>query len=851
MVTFGDSGIAQNVQTDLGVTDSVTLGDLRHFTGTTLNIGTVNTALPVTGTLAGMQYLQALPQTAKVSLYMTYPSANLDLSPLMPVHFSQLSLMIHDMGQVNLAPLKQVDPSDISLLQIYGSTRSDLQDYQQNANGLTNAQLAQLGPWLTAINEAGHNTTFNFNDNSLTDFSPLKNFTKPAIVTGLGQRVNLNAMPVNFVVGQPGVFTATPLTGLQGEDLTSHYQSTWNNYPTQTTMAQSQELFLTPVSGHEFKIATAYPTIPDANWFAYGLRGYYHFETTADYPNFIMLTYPNGVTFNYDVMVYQPANWLPAPEVYVRYLDGNTGQALRTATVTYGTNIGDSYNLSQQAQLANYQLDTTRSAPLTGTYTQDPQYLTMTYTPEVAGGITVNYLDEAGHAIAPATQLTGNVGTAYTATPATVAGYTAGAPLMGSLPVSGTLPLAAGEISYSYTPNTLTRTIQYLDTTTGQVLKTQTVTGPYLSTANYQPTTQLDQYLADGYRLVANPYSATAAFTTPEPTATYQIELAHQLTTLTPTTPDLPSDVDLTHTVIRTIQYQDLFGETLAPSTQQAVTFTRTATRDDVTGTLTYTPWQAVGTSDFAAQPVPEIDGYLPEMTTVPAVAAITATSPDVTTTAWYQGIPESAPQEPQEPQGTPTTPSTQPTQPTTDTTTTPTAPSTQPTIDTTTTPTTTPTQPTLGQVIVITVGPEGTPLRPVQTLQGPLTTPYQITAPKLAGYRLTSPTTITGTYTATPKTVRLVYAANATGSTTAVSQSPTAATSTTTSTATEPATGTAATQAKTLTATPTAERLTPQSPRLPQTAEHRSTTSRWGWLLLGLTGLLASVKGWFRRVKD
>ena len=849
MVTFGDSGIAQNVQTDLGVTGSVTLGDLRHFTGTTLNIGTVNTALPVTGTLAGMQYLQALPQTSKVSLYMTYPSANLDLSPLMPVHFSQLSLMIHDMGQVNLAPLKQVDPSDISLLQIYGSTRSDLQDYQQNANGLTNAQLAQLGPWLTAIDEAGHNTTFNFNDNSLTDFSPLKSFTKPALVTGLGQRVNLNATPVNFVVGQPGVFTATPLTGLQGEDLTSHYQSTWNNYPTQTTMAQSQELFLTPVSGHEFKIATAYPTIPDANWFAYGLRGYYHFETTADYPNFIMLTYPNGVTFNYDVMVYQPANWLPAPEVYVRYLDGNTGQALRTATVTYGTNIGDSYNLSQQAQLSNYQLDTTRSAPLTGTYTQDPQYLTMTYTPEVAGGITVNYLDAAGHAIAPATQLTGNVGTAYTATPATVAGYTAGAPLTGSLPVSGTLPLAAGEINYSYTPNTLTRTIQYLDTTTGQVLKTQTVTGPYLSTADYQPTTQLDQYLAEGYRLVANPYSATAAFTTPEPTATYQIELAHQLTTLTPTTPDLPSDVDLTHTVTRTIQYQDLFGETLAPSTQQTVTFTRTATRDDVTGALTYTPWQAVGASDFAAQPVPAIDGYLPEMTTVPAVAAITATSPDVTTTAWYQGIPESAPQEPQEPQGTPTTPSTQPT---TDTTTTPSPSVTSPVPSTpSTVPTTTPTRPTLGQVIVITVGPEGTPLRPVQTLQGPLATPYQITAPKLAGYRLTGPTTITGTYTATPKTVRLIYAASATESTTSISQSPTVPTLTKTSTATAPATGTTAAPAKTLTATSTAERLTPQSPRLPQTAEHRSATSRWGWLLLGLTGLLASVKGWFRRVKD
>ncbi|RRK11586.1 LPXTG cell wall anchor domain-containing protein [Lactiplantibacillus garii] len=638
VVTFGDAGIQAAVAGDLGVTGPVTLGAIRNFSGPFLNIGTTK-PLAVTGTLAGMQYLQALPASATIQFWTTYAKPNVDLTPLENDEFSQLSLQMYDMAQANLQPLTLIDPSAITSLQLVGSITGDMRDYQNNADGMTNAQLAELGPWLTNIDNTsiGANLNFNLSNNSLTDFSPLSGFANDALFVALGQRVNDAAKPVNLVVGQPAVFTALPLVGMNGESLTSHYQATLSGSPTQSSLAvHPAEPDLTSLGNGRFQIATAYPTIPNANWFAYGLRGYYDFTSADQFAtNFIQLTYPSGVNFQYDVMVYQPANWLPAPELNVRYVDATTQQAIQPANLIRGTTIGSTYDLAPQTKIAGYVFDPQQSSPTTGTYTQDPQALTLTFSRQPAGGITVSYETTAGQKLAPDTVLSGTVGQPYQSQPLTITGYTYQRVATTSLPASGTLPLAAGTVTYLYTANQLTRIVRYVDVTTNQVLTVDQVTGPYMGTTTLDVTPTITKYTAAGYRVVTNGVPAAAAFDDPAPTVTYQVALAHQLKTLTATTPNLPANVVLTAQATRTIRYQSTDGTALVAPTVQTVAFTRQAVRDQVTGNVTYGSWVVGSPSNFMAVTSPDIRGYRADRAVVPASEPLNMPTvmPDVTVT--------------------------------------------------------------------------------------------------------------------------------------------------------------------------------------------------------------------------
>lgn len=703
VVTFGDSGIEAAVQSDLGITGPITVGDIRNFNKATLDIGTAYNELTVTGTLAGMQYLQYLPKTTLISLWTNFANANIDLTPLTSLHFSVISVNISDMSAADLTPLLQIDPSQISQVNLISSIAGV--QYQKNPLGMTNAQLAMLAPWLAKIDSTdvlngGQPKYFDFSDGALTDFSPLKDFTKPVTIAAGGQSVTVGQV-VNFVTGQPGTFTAIPLTGVDGENLTSKFENTWNG--TDISKTAATETALVSLGNGEFEIPTAYAATNGANWFAYGFRGMpYSNGNPADY---LMINYSNGVQLEYDIMVYQAANWETAPSISASFTDEN-GQTIAPAINETSAEIGDKFDLSQQATIPGYTLLTDYSSATTGTYTENPQYLEFRYEadPVVAGGLTIQYLDPDGDPIVAPESISGDVGTSYTSTPATIGNYVFEQVASDSAPVSGTLPLAKGTITYEYAPVTVERIINYVDGITGKNIGSTTITVPYEGSIPDPTTAAIAGYVAKGYQLAKNGFPTDgSAFSSATPIKSYLVQFTHQDVTLKPGD-TLPADVSLTRAVNQTINFNYADGQTAAPSVTRQVQFTRNAVQDKVTGAVQYTAWQPTGTAGFAVFDVPELAGYQANMAQIAAVP-VTATSADLTHDIIYT--------------------------------------------------------PKAGRVTVDYYLAHSTKaIQPSTELSGQVATAYHVTAPAVPGYHLVAnePTTASGSYTTPDETVAFYY---------------------------------------------------------------------------------------------
>ncbi|MDQ7938242.1 MucBP domain-containing protein [Lactiplantibacillus sp. WILCCON 0030] len=532
------------------------------------------------------------------------------------------------MSEANLEPLTQIDPSTISFVNLASVFRGG--GYQHNPNGLTNAQLAQLAPWLTAIdNNDLTSKRMDFSDGSLTDLSSLRDFKKPVYIIVGGQSIDVS-QPVPMVIGQPADFTATPLTGIEGENLTSRYATTWSGSEVTATQLMKQTPLVSLGNG-EFEIPTVYN---NGNWFSYGLHGVPY--TAANSTGYIGITYPDGVQFVYDVMVYQAVNWEIAPSVTLNFVD-QADQPIATAMTKTSPKIGDSYDFSNLARVAGYTFLPKASSTTTGHYMQAPQTLSFVFEKAVpAGGITVNYVDPDGKIIAPATMIKGNVGDPYTTTPATVAHYTYRQVLPTSTPATGTLALAAGTVTYEYVPDAVNRIINYVDTTTGKTLTSTTLTGAYQSAAQNPTLAAIQGYEAAGYRLVSNDFPATGSvFDSATLTKTYTVALAHRIDQLK-VGDTLPTGMSLSHPVTRTITYHYADGQTAAPSVTQQVMFTRTATIDRVTAATTYSNWTAMGAASLPAVPSPMITGYQPDLAQINTMP-VTATSADSTETVVYR----------------------------------------------------------------------------------------------------------------------------------------------------------------------------------------------------------------------
>ncbi|WP_125768534.1 MucBP domain-containing protein [Lapidilactobacillus wuchangensis] len=384
-VQFADANLAAVVAKAFGVTpDALTPNVVKNYTGL-VNIYQP-TPIPITS-LKGLEVLQNLASknaiflTVKISV-PAQAGSSYDFSPLAKINFDQLSLSTPNWGLMTDASLQELmsvtDASRLSYIELDGGNGQD-GTYQQNPNGLTNRQLALLGPWLVTIANNGHATPVNeigLADNCLTDFSPLKGITQPVSIFAVGQ-VYRNLNKINAVMQQPLVFTANELVGPDGVqiDHTPNYSFNTNASHTLATINY--------LGNGQYQIPEAYPfTNQMSGYLTYGQQGYLRNPAGAG-TAFIQITYPNKVQFTYDGMIYRAVNWLAHPEVTVNFVNSATGEAIQ-APLQLGTDmkIGDKFDLTTAAKISDFTLDTEKSGSLTGTYQQDPQTVDLYYTRE-------------------------------------------------------------------------------------------------------------------------------------------------------------------------------------------------------------------------------------------------------------------------------------------------------------------------------------------------------------------------------------------------------------------------------------------------------------------------------------
>ena len=273
------------------------------------------------------------------------------------------------------------------------------------------------------------------------------------------------------------------------------------------------------------------------------------------------------------------------------------------------------YQYQNGSQAAN---PVTNSVTFTRTATKD----------NVTGRVTYTAWTSTGNAEYPAV------------TSPTITGYTASQTQVAVSPVAATD--SNSTVTVTYTPNQEKATVTFIDDTTGKTLSTETLTGAYNTDSNYNPQATIDSYEKQGYQLVSDDYPTNGAvFGKDGVVQNYQVHLKEATETFTPSNSD---GLDLKHTVTQTIHYVYSNGKQAAPDATASITFNRTATKDEVTGAITYTPWTVASSSDdFPAVKSPTITGYTPSATASTAVNNVTESTPDNVQTITYTPNKETA----------------------------------------------------------------------------------------------------------------------------------------------------------------------------------------------------------------
>lgn len=185
--------------------------------------------------------------------------------------------------------------------------------------------------------------------------------------------------------------------------------------------------------------------------------------------------------------------------------------------------------------------------------------------------------------------------------------------------------LAAGALVFQPVSDQGKITVHYVDDTTAETLKSDTLTGNLETVSPYRTQETLDHYLAAGYILVSDDYPVDGAtFTADE--QTFTVHLKHGTKT-----------VDQAKAVTRTIHYRYADGTTAAPDHLSRVTFTQQGTQDLVTGDTVWGDWEATeNPAGFPAQTSPTITGYTADRLEVAAVPDVIVTSADQTVVVTY-----------------------------------------------------------------------------------------------------------------------------------------------------------------------------------------------------------------------
>ncbi|MFD1485425.1 MucBP domain-containing protein [Lacticaseibacillus baoqingensis] len=180
-----------------------------------------------------------------------------------------------------------------------------------------------------------------------------------------------------------------------------------------------------------------------------------------------------------------------ASQVNVTYVD-EAGNVLQTKHLNGF--VGDDYQADTTLAGYIYDRPAADSAAPTGQFGDTTKNVTLVYK-QKAAGLTINYVDAQGHQLQAPTTKTGMVGDAYTAAPATIAGYTFAQAKAGSAADTGTLTKAPQTITYVYQQNAGDVTVHYVDEA-GHQLKAPTVTTGYVGDA-YHVDTNLAGYTFD------------------------------------------------------------------------------------------------------------------------------------------------------------------------------------------------------------------------------------------------------------------------------------------------------------------------------------------------------------------
>ncbi|MDW8743675.1 LPXTG cell wall anchor domain-containing protein [Streptococcus suis] len=176
-----------------------------------------------------------------------------------------------------------------------------------------------------------------------------------------------------------------------------------------------------------------------------------------------------------------------------------------------------------------------------------------------------------------------------------------------------------------YTPDVQKASVTYIDETTGATLEITNLTGETDSAIGYTTADRIAYYESIGYELVSDNYPNGEVYDKDgNVTQEFQVVLKHIETPVTPDNPTNPKDgsrLELSRTVTRTIEYKyiDENGAEASATVIQTVTFTRTATVDMVTGQVTYAAWETES-ADLAQVDSPAIDGYTPNLSSIPAM---------------------------------------------------------------------------------------------------------------------------------------------------------------------------------------------------------------------------------------
>lgn len=385
VVNFSDSTLAGMVRQALGLsaTAPITVGDIKTYQPltVTLTLDEGQYLAKTTGTsyvaqadyvpiesLDGMQYLQLLPHdtisfTGRLG---SDANANPSLEPMYGIKLNQLQLI----GNYSDSSKKEINVSQIAKLETpIGSAYLAGDD---GFNGITNDELKTLAPWVVQFSNNSTYGGLTMNGNTISDFSPLGGINRNTHFSLNTTGGVYDPTTVYGVVGQPMQFTSTPVKGLDGEDVASNYGFTLNTaspaYGNLTAKGNDTYVIQDPTGSYDELV--------------YGDSGFDpKYNPTYNLGGVLVKQY--GTTQWINNMIHaQPVVWQTSPTVQIKYVDSNGSPIMNngvamTKTVD-GTTIGSSFDLTPDSTVAGYTL-TSPVTTLKGTYTQDPQEITLTY----------------------------------------------------------------------------------------------------------------------------------------------------------------------------------------------------------------------------------------------------------------------------------------------------------------------------------------------------------------------------------------------------------------------------------------------------------------------------------------